>query len=125
MAGFLEGKTVAITGAGGGIGRACALACPYGARYAVFGEEGYFGKTLTPYEEAKKAGMPTGVIDKCDFCRSTGRLERGEDPACVKNCIAKARTFGTKERMLELVAERRGYQLEPELGTDPAVFYLP
>ena len=27
MAGFLEGKVVAITGAGGGIGRACALAC--------------------------------------------------------------------------------------------------
>ena len=27
MAGFLEGKSVVITGAGGGIGRACALAC--------------------------------------------------------------------------------------------------
>ena len=27
MAGFLDGKVVAITGAGGGIGRACALAC--------------------------------------------------------------------------------------------------
>jgi NAD(P)-dependent dehydrogenase (short-subunit alcohol dehydrogenase family) len=27
LAGFLDGKTVAITGAGGGIGRACALAC--------------------------------------------------------------------------------------------------
>jgi len=27
VAGFLEGKVVAITGAGGGIGRACALAC--------------------------------------------------------------------------------------------------
>ncbi len=27
MAGFLEGKAVVITGAGGGIGRACALAC--------------------------------------------------------------------------------------------------
>jgi NAD(P)-dependent dehydrogenase (short-subunit alcohol dehydrogenase family) len=27
VAGFLEGKAVAITGAGGGIGRACALAC--------------------------------------------------------------------------------------------------
>jgi len=27
VAGFLEGKAVAVTGAGGGIGRACALAC--------------------------------------------------------------------------------------------------
>jgi NAD(P)-dependent dehydrogenase (short-subunit alcohol dehydrogenase family) len=36
MAGFLEGKAVAITGAGGGIGRACALACAAeGARVVV------------------------------------------------------------------------------------------
>ncbi len=36
MAGFLEGKAIAITGAGGGIGRACALACAAeGARVVV------------------------------------------------------------------------------------------
>lgn len=36
MAGFLDGKVVAITGAGGGIGRACALACAAeGARVVV------------------------------------------------------------------------------------------
>lgn len=36
MAGFLEGKSVAITGAGGGIGRACALACAVeGAKVVV------------------------------------------------------------------------------------------
>jgi NAD(P)-dependent dehydrogenase (short-subunit alcohol dehydrogenase family) len=36
VAGFLEGKAIAITGAGGGIGRACALACAAeGARVVV------------------------------------------------------------------------------------------
>lgn len=36
MAGFLEGKAVVVTGAGGGIGRACALACAAeGARVVV------------------------------------------------------------------------------------------
>lgn len=36
MAGFLDGKAVVITGAGGGIGRACALACAAeGARVVV------------------------------------------------------------------------------------------
>ena len=36
MAGFLEGKAIAITGGGGGIGRACALACAAeGARIVV------------------------------------------------------------------------------------------
>lgn len=105
--------------------RACAMACPYGARYPVRSKEGYFGKTLTPFEEAKKDGMPVGVIDKCDFCLSTGKLERGEEPTCVKNCISKARSFGIREEMMELVVERKGYQLEPELGTDPSVFYLP
>ncbi len=36
MAGFLDGKSVVVTGAGGGIGRACALACAAeGARVVV------------------------------------------------------------------------------------------
>jgi len=36
VAGFLEGKAIAVTGAGGGIGRACALACAAeGARIVV------------------------------------------------------------------------------------------
>ncbi len=105
--------------------RACIAACPYGARYHVHGHDGYFGAQLTPYEEAKQSGMPRGVIDKCDFCLSTGRLERGEKPACVQNCIAEARFFGSLEEMQGLIAARHAYQLRPELGTDPSVYYLP
>jgi len=105
--------------------RACMTACPYEARYFVDHEGGYFGPELTPFEAVKYGDKPRGVVDKCDFCLSSGRLERGEKPACVQNCIAEARFFGTKEEMAELIAQRGGYQLRPELDTEPSVYYLP
>jgi DMSO reductase iron-sulfur subunit len=49
----------------------CAMACPYGVRY--------FSK-----EER--------VVEKCTLC--THLVERGDEPACVKVCCAKARIFG-------------------------------
>lgn len=105
--------------------RACMMACPYGARYFTDSTVGYFGKGLTPFEAVKYKSMPSGVIDKCDFCLSTGRLERGEAPTCVQNCIAKARIFGPREEMEQLIIERKGYRLRPELGLEPSVYYLP
>lgn len=104
--------------------RACIQACPYGARYYRQSEEGYFGKELTPFEEMKYGNFPKGVVDKCDFC-ITNRVERGLEPACVENCVAKARFFGTTEAMNTMIIERNGYQLRPELGTNPSVYYLP
>jgi Fe-S-cluster-containing dehydrogenase component len=104
--------------------RACMVACPYGARYFREAEEGYFGKELTPYEQLKYTKMPKGIIDKCDFCVDS-RVAQGMEPACVQTCIAKARIFGKKEDMQELIQRRKGYQLRPELGTDPNVYYLP
>ncbi len=52
---------------------ACVEACPYGARY------------LNEELDEPKA-------DKCTFCFE--RVTRGEEPACVKTCLAKARIFG-------------------------------
>ena len=51
----------------------CITACPYGARFR---------------HPDKR------VPDKCDFCFSSGRLERGLLPACVDTCPTKARVFG-------------------------------
>ncbi len=103
--------------------RACVMACPYGARYYRDSEAGYFGE-LTPYEKIMYAAMPRGVVDKCDFCLKN-RVEKGLEPACVENCCANARFFGTREEMDALIIERNGYQFRAELGTDPSVFYLP
>ena len=104
--------------------RACITACPYGARYFRNSELGYFGKELTPYEEVKYQNKPKGVVDKCDFCLES-RLTQGLEPACVQSCITKARIFGKKEEVQELILQRKGYQLRPDLGTNPSVYYLP
>ncbi len=106
--------------------RACMMACPYGARYYQDEAHLYFGDVLTPYEEVRYADHLEGVVEKCDFCRH--RLEQGLEPACVANCMAKARIFGDlddpESEVSRLVREEAGFQLNPELGTDPSVFYL-
>ncbi|HHV65593.1 MAG TPA: 4Fe-4S dicluster domain-containing protein [Peptococcaceae bacterium] len=104
--------------------RACIIACPYGARYFRGNDLGYFGKDLTPFEEIKYRNQPKGVVDKCDFCLEN-RLAQGLEPACVQTCVTKARYFGQKEELTELIVSRKGYQLRPELGTNPSVYYLP
>ncbi len=104
--------------------RACITACPYGARYFRDSEMGYFGTELTPFEKVKYQDQPKGVVDKCDFCQET-RLAKGLEPACVQTCITKARVFGTKEELQELILQRNGQKLRPDLGTGPSVYYLP
>jgi Fe-S-cluster-containing dehydrogenase component len=107
--------------------RACMMGCPYGARYFQDEERDYFGQGENAYEESRYASHEKGVVEKCDFCRS--RLARGEEPACSANCMCKARIFGDLDdpgsEVRRLIREEGGFQLNPELGTDPSVYYLP
>jgi len=107
--------------------RACMMSCPYGARYFQDEERAYFGDQLNPYEQSRYADHVAGVVEKCDFCRH--RLERGLEPACVSNCMTKARIFGDLDdadsEVSRLVRDEKGFQLNAELGTDPSVYYLP
>ena len=108
--------------------RYCMMACPYGARYFHAQEREYFpGQGLTPNEEIGYKKHPPGVVEKCDFCRH--RLGNGGVPACVANCPAVARYFGDLDdpdsHVSRLIGERGGFQLRPELGTNPSVYYLP
>lgn len=90
----------------------CSWACPYGAR--EFDED-------------------AGVMKKCTLCidriynESFAEIDR--IPACVATCPASARHFGDLadpgSAVSQMVAERGGYDLMPEMGYAPTNKYLP
>ncbi len=90
----------------------CAWACPYGAR------------------EMDPTG---GVMKKCTLCidriynENIPKAER--QPACVNACPAHARHFGDLadpgSEVSQMVAERGGMDLMPEMGYRPTNKYLP
>jgi len=107
--------------------RYCMTACPYGSRYFNGEALTYFKDRLTPYEELGYRRHTVGTVEKCNFC--VDRIEKGLEPACVANCMAKARYFGDLDdpysEVSRLIRDRGGFQLNPEFGTDPSVYYLP
>jgi len=78
-----------------------------------------------PYEALSFDPEKDRVV-KCTFCAH--RLDNGEEPFCVRCCEAEAIFFGylndPESTVSQLVGERNGYVLEPELGTGPGVYYL-
>ena len=111
----------------------CKMACPYGARYLVEEWESYFpaGLPLSAYEQHAKKTFEeksgSGVSTKCDFCSE--RIARGQRPACVEACPAEARHFGDlddpRSTVHIMIRRHRAFQLNPELGNKPKVYYLP
>jgi molybdopterin-containing oxidoreductase family iron-sulfur binding subunit len=112
----------------------CMMACPYGQRHTVSGWETYFPDSesgLDPYQAYARARWEEkngyGMATKCDFC--IDRVQQGRKPACVEACPAKARIFGDlddhESEVAILIRRARGFQLNPEFGTDPSVYYLP
>ena len=122
--------------------RYCLIACPYQQRtYYADGKKEYFpGQGLTELEVIGKELYPlqTGTVVKCNFCAERldegvkNGLEPGVDreatPACVNVCPAKARTFGDLDdpnsEVSKLIRDRKGFQLHPEYGTEPSVYYI-
>jgi molybdopterin-containing oxidoreductase family iron-sulfur binding subunit len=117
--------------------RFCMAACPYNARIFHWVEpkvpEGHKNK---PYDIELNVPQKKGTISKCLF--SADRLREEKLPYCVSACPNGVYWFGdenedavtngtTKEttRMSELLEKNGGYQLMPELGTKPRVYYLP
>ncbi len=122
--------------------RYCMLACPYSARYFYEQEVPYFARNgqpdavlgpnllqdgKTPFEVEGYTRHAVGTVEKCDFC--SARVDQGLEPACVANCITKARIFGDlddpESDVSGLVRDKGAAVLNPEVGCNPSVFYLP
>jgi Fe-S-cluster-containing dehydrogenase component len=117
--------------------RFCIAACPYSARMFHW-EEPLMSESDKDklYDIELNVPQKKGTISKCLF--SSDRLRVGKLPYCVSACPNGVYYFGdenqdavtngtTKEtyRLSELLRVNAGYQLMPELGTKPRVYYLP
>jgi len=107
------------------IGRMCIAACPYtGVRSFNWQEPAY------PMDFAVgDADVPAHqkhTVEKCTFCYQ--RQARGEVPACMDLCPARARFWGDLDDpdsdVSKLLREREYMQLLPEMGTKPSTYYL-
>jgi phenylacetyl-CoA:acceptor oxidoreductase subunit 1 len=118
--------------------RYCMMACPYNARMFRGVERSYFDSP-SKWEQRRYPEHDVGVVDKCDFCAErvdqglANGLKPGDDldatPFCVFACISNAMEFGDLDdpdsKVSQLIKERGGFQLLPEMETDPSVYYLP
>jgi len=123
--------------------RYCIIACPYQNRtfFSRDKDPGYFpGYERTRFEKAGRKIYPhtAGTTEKCDFCmdRIDAGLAKGlvpgkdreATPACVNACQARALTFGDlddpESEVSKLIKEKNAFQLHPEYGTDPSVYYI-
>lgn len=69
--------------------------------------------------------MPQGTVDKCTFCVERIDAGNGEPQACVAACPAGARVFGDLDELRKQAEAEDGFQLLPDEGTNPSVWYLP
>jgi molybdopterin-containing oxidoreductase family iron-sulfur binding subunit len=102
--------------------RYCVAGCPYGSRSFNWSDPRPSIAQITP-------DFPTrskGVVEKCTFCEE--RLAKGEPPACVAACQAKALVFGNlndpESDVRSLLRSHFTIRRKPELGTRPAIYYI-
>ncbi len=118
--------------------RYCMMACPYDARMYLAEEQSYHPES-SRWEDERYKEHTIGTVEKCDFCKARvdGGVKAGLDPGkdqdaspfCVFSCIANALHFGDlddpESEISKLIVSRKGYQLLPEMETDPSIYYLP
>lgn len=105
--------------------RMCVAHCPYtGVRSFNWQEPEYYLDFTTGDADAPKHVKHT--VEKCIFC--SHRTSKGEDPACMMMCPARARNWGDfddpESTVSKLIRERKYETLLPEMGTKPSVYYL-
>ncbi len=103
--------------------RYCMSACPYGSRSFNWDDP------RSHMRIAPSNDYPTrtkGVVEKCTFCEE--RLAKRLRPACVEACPNGSLVFGDlrdpKSNVREVLRTRHAIRRRPELGTQPAVYYV-
>ncbi len=133
--------------------KACIINCPYGVISFNWDtphdpwqsdESLVDGGTFSPKEMLLRAGgdgsphanpergntypvqRARGTVEKCNFCDH--RLVKGQQPACVEACPARARVAGDLDdpasEVAQLLSKHVPRTLRSELGTRPRVFYI-
>ena len=103
----------------------CATACPYGARVIVGDVASNHGEAgPTEHEAHHFPAHLANTAEKCTFCAD--RRQRGEEPLCVKTCVADARVFGDLDDPSSEVAQAaaKATTLLGSEGTEPSVYYI-
>lgn len=108
--------------------KTCETACPYGARTFIDKVRSYYEDVAnSPYDKAARACFKVNAETSCNLCSEL--VAKGQEPACVAKCPEFARYFGDlndpNSMVSKLIAQRKGIQLQANLGTDPSIYYLP
>jgi len=117
----------------------CIVACPYMARSIFTRESDFETREWVTDEMTEQRNDRIGVCTKCTFCMS--RIDEGlkmglqpgvdaaASPVCVVTCSAGALHFGDLDdpgsAVAKLIREYATARLQEDLGTGPAVFYIP
>jgi len=105
--------------------RYCMVACPYNGVRVFNWEEPKYTVGFA-VGSADVAPHQKNVVEKCTFCAH--RLAKGQLPACVEACPARARHFGDlndpESEVSQLLRRRSDFQLLAEKGTNPSVYFL-
>ena len=103
----------------------CISACPYEGVRTFNAEEPRYALGFAT-GDADIAPHKVNVVEKCTFCYQ--RVERGEVPACMDLCPARARFWGDlddpESEISQILATRAYEQLKAEAGTEPNVYFL-
>ena len=103
--------------------RFCMAACPYGARsFNCTDPRPFLQDRVNPQFPTRMKG----VVEKCNFCDE--RLAEGKMPACVEASEAarwSSATWTTRTpRCARCCETNYTIRRKPDLGTEPAVYYI-
>ena len=105
--------------------RYCIDACPYnGVRTYSEGDPEHYADFAMGDADAQTQRAAT--VSKCTFCSQ--RVARGQEPACVTLCPARARAFGDLDDpdsdVSKAIKDRDYTKLLEDEGTNPSIYYL-